>query len=159
MPALALDAARRSRLRADAHHLQPTVIVGHDGATEAVRREIDAALAAHGLVKVRVADDDRMARERLLGELADALSAAPVQLIGRLIVLWRPPVERDEAVRNDRGAGPKIVKVVSFSKSGNHRPQVKRVKVLGNMRLTPGAKLKRAAKKRPASLKKRAQSA
>jgi RNA-binding protein len=50
-----------------------------------------------------------------------------------------------------------VVKVLKFSKSGNHRPQVKRLTVRGNERLTAGGTVKRA-KKRPAqtSAKKKA---
>jgi RNA-binding protein len=154
--ALALSAAERKQKRAEAHHLDPVVSIGHEGATAAVRREIESALAAHGLVKVRVFSDDRAAREALLGELSDAFGAAPVQHIGKLLVLWRPPVPREKAARDDRMPGPKVVKVLKFSKSGNHRPQVKKVRVLGNMRLAAGGTLKRARPK-GASIKKTAQ--
>jgi putative YhbY family RNA-binding protein len=155
MTALHLSPAARKEKRAEAHHLEPVVLVGAAGATPAVERELDAALAAHGLVKVRVALDDRSEREALLERLADRLGAAPVQHIGKLLVLWRPPVERDAAERGDRMPGPRIVKVVKFSKSGNHRPQVKKITVPGNMRLTAGGQLKRA-RKRPSSVKKQA---
>jgi putative YhbY family RNA-binding protein len=154
--ALFLSAAERKQKRAEAHHLDPVVSVGHDGATQAVRREIAAALDAHGLVKVRVFADDRAAREALLRELSSDLAAAPVQHIGKLLVLWRPPVAKAKAGRDDRLPGPKVVKVLKFSKSGNHRPQVKKVTVLGNMRLAAGGTLKRARRK-SASIKKTAQ--
>ena len=153
MTALSLTPSARKQKRAEAHHLDPVVSIGTDGATAAVRRELDAALAAHGLVKVRVFSDDRAAREVLLAELSTALGAAPVQHIGKLLVLWRQPVAKKDAVRDDRMPGPKVVKVLKFSKSGNHRPQVKKVKVLGNMRLAAGGQLKRA-KKRITSIKK-----
>jgi putative YhbY family RNA-binding protein len=153
--ALVLNAAERKQKRADAHHLDPVVAIGHDGATAAVRREIEAALAAHGLVKVRVFADDRSAREALLAELSDALGAAPIQHIGKLLVLWRPPLPKEPGERADRMPGPKVVKVLKFSKSGNHRPQVKKVTVLGNMRLAAGGTLKRARRK-TASIKKTA---
>ena len=52
--------------------------------------------------------------------------------------------------------GPKVVKVLKFSKSGNHRPQVKKVRVVGNMRLAAGGTLKRA-RRRARSIKKSAQ--
>jgi RNA-binding protein len=151
--ALFLTPSVRKQKRAEAHHLDPVVSIGGDGATAAVRRELDAALAAHGLVKVRVFSDDRGAREALLAELSAALGAAPVQHIGKLLVLWRQPAAKEKAVREDRMPGPKVVKVLKFSKSGNHRPQVKKVKVLGNMRLAAGGQLKRA-KKRVTSIKK-----
>ncbi len=156
MTALVLTAAQRRLKRAEAHHLAPVVSIGHDGATAAVRREIDGALAAHGLVKVRVFSDDRAARDALLGELSSLLGAAPVQHIGKLLVLWRPPAKKATPEREDRGAAPKVVKVIKFPKSGNHRPQIKKVTVVGNMRLTAGGTLKRA-RRRSASIKKSAQ--
>ena len=155
MSALVLSAVERKQKRAEAHHLAAVVSIGHDGATAAVRREIEVALAAHGLVKVRVFSDDRAAREALLAELSDAFGAAPIQHIGKLLVLWRPPLPKAKAERDDRMPGPKVVKVLKFSKSGNHRPQVKKVTVLGNMRLAAGGTLKRARPK-TASIKKRA---
>jgi RNA-binding protein len=154
--ALFLTPAERKQKRAEAHHLDPVVAIGNDGATEAVRREIDAALDAHGLVKVRVFSDDRVARAALLDELADAFRAAPIQHIGKLLVLWRPPAEKVKAEKEGRMPGPKVVKVLKFAKSGNHRPQVKKVTVVGNMRLAAGGTLKRA-RKRNTSIKKSAQ--
>ncbi len=154
MTALVLTPAQRKEHRAAAHHLDPVVHVGGDGLTDAVIKETDHALKAHGLVKVRVFSDDRAAREGMLQTLAERLDAAPIQHIGKLLVLWRPlpPVEKVE--REDRMSGPRIVKLVSFSKSGNHRATVKKVKVFGNERVTAGGQIKRA-RKRPTSIKKR----
>ena len=125
-----------------------------DGLTPAIRKEADAALTAHGLIKVRVFSDDRANREETLAALADELDAAPVQHIGKLLVLWRPIPPKEKIEREDRKPGPKVVKVLKFSKSGNHRAQVKKVTVLGNMRLTAGGELKRA-KTRASSVKKK----
>jgi RNA-binding protein len=152
MPALALTAAQRREHRAASHHLDPVVAIGSDGLTDGVRKEVDAALKAHGLIKVRVFSDDRAARGALLATLTDALGAAPVQHIGKLLVLWRPLPPKAKAEREDREShqrAPKVVKVLKFSKSGNHRPQVKKLTVRGNERLTAGGLVKRA-KKRPA---------
>jgi putative YhbY family RNA-binding protein len=149
MAALNLTPAERKAHRAGAHHLQPVVMIGADGLTPAVEREADHALAAHGLIKLRVFSDDRAARDVLLATLADRLNAAPVQHIGKLLVLWRPlPPKAIAEPREDRGAGPKLVKLVKFSKSGNHRAIVKKVKVLGNQRITAGGLLKRQKKTR-----------
>ena len=153
MPPLELNPSERKDRRALAHHLDPVVMIGADGLTAAVVREIGLALDAHGLIKIRVFNDDRAAREAMLAQLSDQLGAAPIQHIGKLLVLWRPVPAKEKAPREDRGAGPKVVKVLKFSKSGNHRPQVKKVKVLGNQRITAGGELKRA-RKRPTSLKK-----
>jgi RNA-binding protein len=147
MTALALTAAQRREQRAASHHLDPVVLIGGDGLTDAVRKETDAALKAHGLIKVRVFSDDRVARDAMLAELADSLGAAPVQHIGKLLVLWRPIPPKERAEREDRGAAPKVVKVLKFSRSGNHRPQVKKLTVRGNERLTAGGIVKRAKKR------------
>ena len=155
MPAIHLTPAERKDQRALAHHIDPVVAIGGDGLTAAVSAEIDRALDAHGLIKVRVFGDDRAAREAMFVRLCDELRAAPIQHIGKLFVLWRPKSPKERTEREDRGAGPKVVKVLKFSKSGNHRPQVKKIRVLGNQRITAGGELKRA-RKRPASPKKAA---
>ncbi|MFX5521472.1 YhbY family RNA-binding protein, partial [Acinetobacter baumannii] len=61
-PMLNLTPAERSELRAQAHGLNPVVMVGESGLTESVMKEIDKSLNAHGLIKVRVFGDDREAR-------------------------------------------------------------------------------------------------
>ena len=154
MPAINLTTAERKEKRADAHHLDPVVLIGGEGLTPAVKKEVDAALEAHGLIKVRVFSDERATREAIFTALADQLNAAPIQHIGKLLVLWRPVPEKERAEREGRMPGPKIVKILKFSKSGNHRPQVKKVRVLGNQRLAAGGELKRA-KRRLTSVKKR----
>ena len=144
MPQIILTPAQRKVHRADAHHLDPVVLVGGDGLTPAVRKEIDAALNAHGLIKVRVFSDDRTAREAMLQTLAEELNAAPIQHIGKLLVLWRPQPEKVKVVDEDRMPGPKDVKVLKFSKRGGQKPEVKVVRVMGNQRLTAGGQVKRA---------------
>ncbi|OIN91870.1 MAG: RNA-binding protein [Comamonadaceae bacterium CG1_02_60_18] len=157
MPAIQLTPAQRKVHRADAHHLDPVVMIGNDGLTPAVKKETDAALNAHGLIKVRVFCDDRATRETMFATLADELGAAPIQHIGKLLVLWRPLPEREKVIDEDRMPGPKDVKVLKFSKRGGQRPEVKVLRVLGNQRLTTGGQIKRA-KKKPVSIKKRNQS-
>ena len=155
MPQIQLTPAERRIHRADAHHLDPVVLVGGDGLTPAVKKEVDAALNAHGLIKVRVFGDDRAARELMYQELAAELNAAPVQHIGKLLVLWRPVPAKEKAVDEDRMPGPRDVKVLKFSKRGGQRPEIKQLRVLGNQRLTPGGQIKRAKKPKQKSVKKR----
>jgi putative YhbY family RNA-binding protein len=157
MTALHLTPAQRKDKRGEAHHLDPVVMIGGDGLTPAVLKEADAALKAHGLIKVRVFSDARDERDALLQRLADELNAAPVQHIGKLLVLWRPVVGKAKAEPDeDRKPGPKVVKIIKFGKSPNHRPQVKKVRVLGNQRVTAGGSIKRA-KPKTSSVKKKAQ--
>lgn len=152
MPAIELTTAERKAHRADAHHLNPVVMIGSDGLTPAVVKETDAALKAHGLIKVRVLGDDREARETIYAQLCDELSAAPIQHIGKLLVLWRPLPDKESVADESRKPGPREVKILKFSKSGTRRPEVQRVKVMGNERVTAGGLIKRA-KKRLASKK------
>jgi RNA-binding protein len=157
MPAIQLTPAQRKVHRAEAHHLDPIVMVGSDGLTPAVKKEADAALKAHGLIKIRVFSDDRTAREAMLQALAEDLNAAPIQHIGKLLVLWRPMPEKERATDEDRMPGPRDVKVIKYSKRAGQRPEIKTLRVLGNQRLTPGGNIKRAKPKKSISVKKRRQ--
>jgi RNA-binding protein len=157
MPAIQLTPAERKEHRAEAHHLDPVVMIGGDGLTAAVKKEADAALKAHGLIKVRVFSDDRTTREAMFQALAEELNAAPIQHIGKLLVLWRPKPPKERLEDEDRKPGPREFKVLKYSKQSGQRPEVKTLRVLGNQRLTPGGNVKRAKKPRQISVKKRSQ--
>lgn len=95
-----LNAADRKALRAQAHHLDPVVMIGEAGLTRAVVEETDRALRAHELIKVRVLGDDREQRRTMADELCSVLGCASVQSIGKLLVLYRPrPIEEPVATR------------------------------------------------------------
>ena len=156
MPQIQLSPAQRKEHRSLAHHLDPVVMVGNDGLTDAVKKEISNALDAHGLIKVRVFSDDRTARDALFQSLTEELGAAPIQHIGKLLVLWRPMPAKERAADEDKMPGPRDVKILKYSKRGGQRPEVKTLRVLGNQRLTPGGQIKRAKPKK-VSIKKRNQ--
>ena len=150
---LTLKPAERSELRADAHALNPVVIIGEAGLTPPVLKEIDSALNIHGLIKVRVFGDDRDARVAMYDSICEQLSAAQVQHIGKLLVIYRP---KKDAVKNRKeGAGPGMreVTIVKPSPSGTKRPSVTKVLLKGNERVTAGGNIKRA-KPRQSSQKK-----
>ena len=157
MVQIQLTPAQRKDQRAEAHHLNAVVMIGSDGLTDAVKKEADAALNAHGLIKVRVQSDDRAGREAIFRALANELHAAPIQHIGKLLVLWRPLPEKEKKVSEDRMPGPRDVKVLKNSSRYGQRPEVKVLRVLGNQRLTPGGTVKRAKKPQLKSVKKRSQ--
>ena len=81
---------QRKHLQGLAHGLNPVVMIGNNGLTDAVIREIAIILDAHELIKVRVLGDDREARVAMFEQICEDLGAAPVQHIGKLLVLWRP---------------------------------------------------------------------
>ncbi|HSI54612.1 MAG: YhbY family RNA-binding protein [Ramlibacter sp.] len=154
MPQIQLTIAERKVHRAEAHHLDPVVMIGNDGLTPGVKKEIDAALNAHGLIKVRVQGDDRAAREEMYQSLANDLGAAPIQHIGKLLVFWRPIPPKAKAEDEDRGRGPRDFRVIKYSKQAGQRPEIKTLRVLGNQRLSPGGQVKRAKKPKQKSVKK-----
>jgi len=98
---VSLTPRERSRLKARAHPLAPVVQVGNAGLTDTVAAELDRALTAHELIKVKVAGPDRDAREALCDAIcarADARAdAAEVQRVGKVLVLWRPRPDEDTA--------------------------------------------------------------
>jgi putative YhbY family RNA-binding protein len=90
MAELALSQEKILALRTSAHQLDPVVLMGAAGLSAAVLKEIDRALLAHGLVKVRGGKSERAEREALFREMAQSLAAARIQVIGNTFVLFRP---------------------------------------------------------------------
>ncbi|AZG14066.1 MULTISPECIES: YhbY family RNA-binding protein [Cupriavidus] len=165
MPALHLIPAQRSDLRSRAHGLNPVVMIGAEGLTRAVLAEIDRSLAAHDLIKIRVFGDERDTRIAIYEAICDELDAAPIQHIGKLLVIWRPgPARLQENQPDDlgaarrrlgTGAAPRTVMVRKAAGSGQRRAPRTAVKVLGNERVTQAGNVKRA-RARPSSQKKKA---
>jgi putative YhbY family RNA-binding protein len=104
MPEIELSPKERQALKGQAHALNPVVLLGAQGLTAAVMREIDRALAAHALIKVRVPGDEREERDAMFRQMADELNAARVQSIGKLLVLFRPLAEEAQARRDEKAA-------------------------------------------------------
>lgn len=94
---LELSPAKRRELRAEAHHLNPIVSIASKGLADSVLKEIDNALKAHELIKIRVYGDDREARATYLNEICAKLGCAAVQSIGKLLVVFRPNPELHKA--------------------------------------------------------------
>ncbi len=87
---IALTPLQRKNLKSHAHHLNPVVMIGNEGLSGAVLKAIEEQLNAHDLIKIRVFSDDRDARAELHAAICAELGAAPVQHIGKLLVIWRP---------------------------------------------------------------------
>ena len=86
--------ADRKAFKARAHKLEPVVIIGGKGLTEEVFTEIDRALTAHELIKVRAPAADRDEREVFLEKILTKTGAEAVQYVGKVFVLYRK--KRDE---------------------------------------------------------------
>lgn len=92
-----LTTRERAHLKARAHALEPKVHVGGSGVTDPLVAEVDRALTAHELIKVKVATDDRAARVAMGDEIAARTGATTVHRVGKVLILWRPRPEASEA--------------------------------------------------------------
>ena len=98
-----LTPAERQALKALAHRLDPVVLIGTGGLTPAVLAEVERALKAHDLVKIRVIGEARGDRERMLEAICAATEASPVQHIGKVLVVYREG-PKEEAQPRERPA-------------------------------------------------------
>jgi len=89
-----LTPAERKILKARAHNLEPVVIIGGKGLTDEVVQEVDRALAAHELIKVRAPAIERAVREETMNMLCQRTGAVPVQIIGKVFVMFRKKNEQ-----------------------------------------------------------------
>ena len=95
---VALTAAQTRFLRGQAHDLKALLQIGNKGVTPAFIAELDGVLEQHELVKVKVAGEDREARDAMIGDLAEKTDAALVQRIGHTAVLYRPSKDKRQIV-------------------------------------------------------------
>lgn len=109
-----LTSAQVRELRARAHGLNPVVSIAENGLSDAVLKEIGVCLQAHELIKIRVYGDSRDDRLAYLERICRELGAAPVQHIGKLLVVYRENPEKAAAERKasakPRAAEPRRTK-------------------------------------------------
>ena len=133
---LTITSAERRALRGRAHHLHPVVAIGQHGLTPSVIREIDVNLRAHELIKVRAFSDIRGERDAMFGQICAKLGAAPVQHIGKLLILWRPapkePTAKEKPPRATpaRGRRPPVGVAELGRQTGNARDSGKAGKTM-----------------------------
>lgn len=91
-----LTTRERAHLKARAHALEPRVQIGHAGLTDAVVAEIDRALKAHELIKVKILAE-RDQRDEIAAAMCERTDAALVQQVGKVAIVWRPKPEEPPA--------------------------------------------------------------
>lgn len=84
-----LTASQKRYLRGLTHALNPVVMTGNKGMTQAVVNEFEIALDHHELIKVKLGCEDRKQRVAQIAALADASGAELVQSIGRVACFYR----------------------------------------------------------------------
>ena len=90
---VSLTARERSHLKGRGHALEPIVQVGQSGLSDAVVVELERALTAHELIKVKINGADREARRAMSDAICGRTGAAAVQQVGKVLLLWRPTPE------------------------------------------------------------------
>ena len=114
-----LTSQARSALRAAAHSLRPVVLIGDQGLTDPVLKEIDLALSAHELIKIRAAGQDREERDEILARICEQLNCQPVHHLGKILIVYRPG--KSERYISETGQTPSIV--TTRKKEGPHTPK------------------------------------
>jgi putative YhbY family RNA-binding protein len=94
-----LTPAERRALRARAHTLHPTVMIGEPGLSPTVLAEIERSLQCHELIKIRVLGAGRDTRAALLSVICERTGAQPVQHIGRVLVMYRKNPEPPQLIK------------------------------------------------------------
>jgi RNA-binding protein len=131
-----LSPADRRALKARAHALDAVVMIGEAGLTDAVAAEIERALARHELIKIRVLGDDRDARGALLDVVCARTGAAPVQHIGKILVVFRPrPPEEAPAAEQPQPtrsrAAPSPRRTAEPKRGARKKPTVRPKRIMG----------------------------
>ena len=136
-----LTGKQRHHLRALAHHLDPVVQIGHDGVTPAVLAQIDAALSAHELIKVRVGAESPSDRDEAAAAIAAGTRAEIAQIIGRIVVVWR---------RRDTKQKPKIAlsSRPTAKKGSKGRPPGQRARAKARTKVAREAKRRKRAERK-----------
>ena len=86
----ALTNRERAHLKARAHALEPVVHIGNAGVTDTLVAEVNRALTAHELIKVKIGTDDRVSRVAIGDEICARTGATAVHRVGKVVILWRP---------------------------------------------------------------------
>lgn len=93
-----MNSKQISYLRGLAHNLSPVVMIGNNGLTTSVIKEIDVNLNAHELIKIKVMSDDRALRAQMLLDICAQTSAVAVHNIGKQLVVYRQSTTKPKIV-------------------------------------------------------------
>ncbi len=86
---MTLTGKQKNYLRGIAHQLNPVVMIGAKGLTETVMSEIELALEKHELIKIKLPSNEKAEKVALLAKITGKSESEPVQLIGRVGVIYR----------------------------------------------------------------------
>ncbi len=90
---MSLSPEKFKKLKLQVHALHPVVLLGAKGLTDAVQKEIDAALDIHELIKVRLSAPDHASRDEMIKAICEAQHAELIVQIGHIIAIYRKRVD------------------------------------------------------------------
>ncbi len=94
-----LTSSQKKKLRSLGHHLEPAVYVGKEGLTKPLQQSVEASLKAHELIKIKLGQNCPLERGSAGEQLAGLCQAALVQVIGRMVLIYRPNTDLPAAKR------------------------------------------------------------
>jgi RNA-binding protein len=86
---MTLTGTQKKSFRGVAHNLNPIVMIGNKGLTDAVMNEVELALDQHELIKIKLPGNDKAEKVALLAQITSRSNSEPVQIIGRIGVVYR----------------------------------------------------------------------
>ena len=90
-----LSGKEKRMMRAQANQIKASVMIGREGMSSNVKHFIDEAFNNKYLVKVKVLDTCNDDRRQIASQLDKLKDTEVVQLLGRTILLYRPPTENE----------------------------------------------------------------
>ena len=97
-----LSKEQSKRLRAESHQLKPVVMIGQNGLTEAVQKEIEIAIEHHELIKIRIPASEKSTKQQMVKAICTRHKAEAVQTIGNVAVIYRRNVKSDRFAKITR---------------------------------------------------------
>ena len=94
-----LTSKQRADLRSLANPLDTIQQIGKDGITEAVVQQVQEALTARELIKLKVLETSFMSAREASEALCEALEAEPVQCIGSKLVIYKANPKKADAIK------------------------------------------------------------
>lgn len=89
-----LTSKQRARLRAMANQMDTILQIGKGGINENTVKQVDDALTARELIKIRVLENSLYTAKEADAEIAGETGCQVVQILGTRITLYRPNPEK-----------------------------------------------------------------
>ena len=93
-----LTSKQRAYLRGLANTLEPSLLIGKGGLNDNMTVDIDAALEARELIKIKILNNSMAEPKEVSYEIAEKVGAEVVQVIGGKFVLYRQSKENSTII-------------------------------------------------------------